>query len=1274
MNFRFLLAVVLTLAFLVPAYAALSDGLVAYWSFDDNVSEITGNFTSTDYGTTINVSGKLGNARSFDGGNDFVNINTQALFNISQSWSIGLWINTTSTAADSFFSWYDFASGNKGFDFGIGRTASGASINNGRIFGGIGNAYFWATDLSPAANNGNWRYIVLTYDSSDTKFRLYSAGSLVNTSGAIASISEPTGKNFTIGARTYTASYDSFYAGLLDEIGVWNKALNSSEVSQLYNSGTGLNYSSIIAGGGTPASVTFDNYTTPSSFTKDFNTTVSIGASYGTVASTNATFDSSAYGYFGASINTNASVGAGTAQCRINVNGAYYNSTQTRTLTSGNVGNIYLQTSNVSLSGATNISVQCQKTSGSNYDVISTTLVGVHYYDDSISLPVTFNYTEATTTYTFNSSYYNFFNTTITTNASKLNTNNISIVVDWRASPTYTSNGNITLYVNISNNVSALYNRYGASGSTGSVGGVFLLENVSNATTYPVMFYGKGSGGLTDLSVHVYEVDTEQYSTGYTAGTSPLTSGYTEIDSITLNNTIGGSYNTLVIAGVNLYNTNASNTLSSFYLTDGTTTSQIFRRTINGGTEEGNLKFMHTFSESGTSNVTYSLYGKCENNNCQVGGYDLAAFVTDAEATSNKLFNITAYSFYNKSQIQTFSASVGGATYTTTNGTITAVGDGTETIIVNASYHFSNTTSHDTTTNLNASLTTYTWIRAYSLGTGIQLLTFSLNYSSYTNSSDYGTAATQTGSVYLPLYSDSYNVTIYDANGGNSSQLRTVNDTTALSSKNTTFITHATDYISNFALTNLSAYLDNDDGSEILYVRVNVTFSDGTSTLTNEVNQTPSTEGVKYMSYASMAGKPVSKIEWQLKYSTGVFGSPVQVDYRTYIYNETSGLNYASSSANLTANLYLQAYNFSLYTTNSITFNFLDETTGSLILVNVSADLTSSTSSTNISTTNGTYYIDLLTPETYTISYRGDGYQPRTYIYTLSNQSTTTLNLYLLSNSTGSVVKVTVLDQDLTVLPSAYVIVQKKNLTGTNYYTVDMCETDINGECLIVLDISTTTYKSSTVYSFIIQYAGDVVGRSGDTQPSSNTLQLIANLQSNYLQTFFAIPQIQYGLSTTPSTGTFTYTLSDTNGNVQQGCLYISGRSGSQWTSINSSCTASSSFTIILSGNNTLYDELNGKASIFIDDNEYLMSTASISKQNTQYTDLGEIMFIISIVLFGVITLRFISLSGSLTLIVIGGVTFILSRIGLIGLTTAVVMSLIVFLFIIIAKARGQNE
>src|ERR671913_335630 len=84
-------------------------------------------------------------------------------------------------------------------------------------------------------NDGLWHYVLLTYDNKILK--LYIDGVLADskiTSGAIPDNSGD--QDFVIGGNSFMD--DKFFKGDLDEIRVWNRALNTEEVSNGFNNNT----------------------------------------------------------------------------------------------------------------------------------------------------------------------------------------------------------------------------------------------------------------------------------------------------------------------------------------------------------------------------------------------------------------------------------------------------------------------------------------------------------------------------------------------------------------------------------------------------------------------------------------------------------------------------------------------------------------------------------------------------------------------------------------------------------------------------------------------------------------------------------------------------------------------------------------------------------------------------------------------------------------------------------------------------------------------------
>lgn len=242
--------------------------------------------------------------------------------------------------------------------------------------------------------------------------------------------------------------------------------------------------------------------------------------------------------------------------------------------------------------------------------------------------------------------------------------------------------------------------------------------------------------------------------------------------------------------------------------------------------------------------------------------------------------------------------------------------------------------------------------------------------------------------------------------------------------------------------------------------------------------------------------------------------------------------NYARTGVNVTGIPYNASYNFTLYISNSFFVTFRDEITGVVInTTTVSAFFTGVLISYNYTTTTGYLNATLLNPQNYTITYGATGYDSREFEVELSNQTSQSLNLYLLNSTTGDLVLVTVVDTASSKVEGAVIYLNKKNLSGTNYYTVETCTTDANGECLINPQLYTTTYN------ILVNYEGNTAYESGDTRISSTELLFVINRGENALEQYFEIANIEADLTATKNTNdtavefTATYTNPSLAGN-----------------------------------------------------------------------------------------------------------------------------------------------
>ena len=193
--------------------------IVSYYKFDGDATDSAGSNDGTVDGATGTGSGKIDDAYSFDGG-DVIDTNTQIINDANKSWTISFWANQTTSNGD-----------NK------------SMISQSRI-----STYITNTTVTFQVYDGSWQritknisagfnHIVAIYNDTTGKMRLLinnSAASDIDVGTALL-LTEQTG----IGNRT--TGGDGFI-GVIDEVGIWDRALTSDEITELYNSGDGLQY------------------------------------------------------------------------------------------------------------------------------------------------------------------------------------------------------------------------------------------------------------------------------------------------------------------------------------------------------------------------------------------------------------------------------------------------------------------------------------------------------------------------------------------------------------------------------------------------------------------------------------------------------------------------------------------------------------------------------------------------------------------------------------------------------------------------------------------------------------------------------------------------------------------------------------------------------------------------------------------------------------------------------------------------------------------------
>lgn len=221
----------------VVASNPLWNNLVAYFTGDNTPNDSKGTANGTLVNGATYATGKINNALSFDGTNDYATFGNNIDLTGLAPFSFNFWVNPTAATANAvFFSKYD---GTKGYL--IRKSANGNYVNIAIL--SSGSNYISISSNSIVIPSNSYSMISLTYNGTPnvSGFKIY-----VNaTSDTLTSVyntfttSASNTSDFLMGCLT-TNSY--FYGGRIDEIGVWDRVITQTEVTELYNSGSGKQY------------------------------------------------------------------------------------------------------------------------------------------------------------------------------------------------------------------------------------------------------------------------------------------------------------------------------------------------------------------------------------------------------------------------------------------------------------------------------------------------------------------------------------------------------------------------------------------------------------------------------------------------------------------------------------------------------------------------------------------------------------------------------------------------------------------------------------------------------------------------------------------------------------------------------------------------------------------------------------------------------------------------------------------------------------------------
>ncbi len=211
-------------------YHVPTNGLIAYWNFDENSGNIAYDELNTNNGTLINnptwSTGVIGSAINLDGINDYIDIGAATSLVGMSALTLEFWINPTIDQSNKgILGW----SGDYNDAWGIFIYPDNLLF---RIKTTSGVVTLQPNSGDVILNTGEWTHIALVYDGS--KMYLYRNGVLKGpTPTQTGTIIRGAGSTATIG--TFYVPTNFCFNGLIDEFAVYNRALSTIEILSIYN-------------------------------------------------------------------------------------------------------------------------------------------------------------------------------------------------------------------------------------------------------------------------------------------------------------------------------------------------------------------------------------------------------------------------------------------------------------------------------------------------------------------------------------------------------------------------------------------------------------------------------------------------------------------------------------------------------------------------------------------------------------------------------------------------------------------------------------------------------------------------------------------------------------------------------------------------------------------------------------------------------------------------------------------------------------------------------
>ena len=198
---------------------ALTDNIISYYKLDGNSNDSVGSNDGSDTSITYSdANGIINNGAGFNGSSSVISVG-----DIDSNYlTVSAWVKQVVGEPTAFvYKWYDGTIRSYRLDATAGKYRWEISRD------GLETLQVRSTT---DYDDGSWVHLVGTYDG--TYLKIYYNGSLETTSSTLSGTIYNNSESTTIGITAFE--------GAIDEVGIWSRAITSTEVTALYNSGSGF--------------------------------------------------------------------------------------------------------------------------------------------------------------------------------------------------------------------------------------------------------------------------------------------------------------------------------------------------------------------------------------------------------------------------------------------------------------------------------------------------------------------------------------------------------------------------------------------------------------------------------------------------------------------------------------------------------------------------------------------------------------------------------------------------------------------------------------------------------------------------------------------------------------------------------------------------------------------------------------------------------------------------------------------------------------------------